>query len=139
MSSHFDPEKKQQTSGARWKDHYLIALHPKCDSFRSHGCAPEAFCSMEAPRHPRDVADLSDDDIEEPPAAKKKPKKDLRPEELQTQIKRLQLVVSAKCRCSAGNCRATFKNNAALCHQLLQQRTLLMELPKQESDRTVSC
>lgn len=87
----------------------------------------------------RDVDELSnDDDIAERAAAKRKPKKELTPQDRQAQIQRLRNVVSAKCRCSAGNCRKPFKENPALCHKLLEQRILIMELPKLEADRMVS-
>ena len=82
-----------------------------------------------------EVDKLSDDEAFEASLKRCKPAKELSSKEISEQFRRLRCVVSSKCKCSGSTCTIPFREDAGLLDSLLQQRMMLLELPKLEADR----
>ena len=88
---------------------------------------------------PNDLNALSDDEAHEASSKRCKPAKELSSKEVSDQFRRLRCVASSKCKCSGGSCTGPFKEDPGLLDCLLQQRMMLLELPKMEADRMAPC
>eukprot|EP00435_Cladocopium_sp_Y103_P037038 s3000_g9.t1 len=93
-----------------------------------HPSSGSARCEIDA---------LSDDEAFEASLKRCKPARELSPKEVSEQFRRLRAVASSKCKCSSGCCAVPFKEDAGLLDRLLNQRMMLLELPKLEADRMV--
>ena len=78
---------------------------------------------------------LSDDEAFEASLKRCKPAKELNSKEVSEQFRRLRCIAWSKCKCSGGSCTVPFQEDAGLLDRLLQQRMMLLELPKLEADR----
>ena len=92
---------------------------------------------------PPDIEALSDEDppghgqVVPGPAERKRKRKaeNQKIADVARHRQRLRVVASAVCKCKNSNCRKTFKQDAVQFEALLQQRLLIADLPKQESDK----
>lgn len=85
----------------------------------------------------RPVNELSDAETFEVPKKRKSRAKELDGKEVSEQFRRLRIAASRRCKCKTRNCGHAFKDDPTLLADVHQQRMMLLELPKHESDRAV--